>query len=197
VSVLGPEGIAALEGLDAIEPVFDVWWKGQRQGVEVPQPASAAPGMDKLLIGDLGDVNVSTWKRKRFDAVLILCPEMIKGDYIAQVDELAAQGVVVWVCPAFDTWNFDIVNEVLLPGRHGALEWVSGLLKRQSTVLVVCWGGVNRSGAVVAACMVFHYNWPLVPAVQALMKQRGVVLTNRSFRFLLVKMCLDYGKCLV
>jgi hypothetical protein len=191
------EGIAALEGLDAIEPAFDVWRKGSRQNLEVQQPASAALGMDQLLIGDLGDVNVSTWERKPFDAVLILCPEMITGDYIAQVNELDSRGVVVWVCPSFDTWDFDIVDEVLLPGRQGALEWVSRHLKQQRTVLVVCWGGVNRSGAVVAACMVFHYKWPLVPAVRAQMKQRGLVLTNRSFRFLLVKMCLDYGKCLV
>jgi hypothetical protein len=53
---------------------------------------------------------------------------------------------------------------------------------------------VNRSAAVVAGIMVFHFGWSLVAAVQHLMCQRGTVLTNRRFRYQLVKACVAHGK---
>jgi hypothetical protein len=86
----------------------------------------------------------------------------------------------------------DIIEDVLF--KRGALEWAAGFLTRQKKVLVVCWAPcwarLDRSAAIVAGIMVFHYDYMLAPAVHTLIQRCGAVLSRR-FLFLLVKACVE------
>ena len=62
-----------------------------------------------------------------------------------------------------------------------------------SGVLIHCWAGVNRSAAVAAFFLVAKCRVPLFAAVDQLMRRRGTVLTNQSFRKQLVQYCFQEG----
>jgi hypothetical protein len=101
-------------------------------------------------------------------------------------------GIEVRMAQAWDTDEFDIVQALLL--NECVIDWLTAILDRKRTVLIVCWDGVNCSAALVAGIMVFYYKESLLPVVRQLMEQRGLVLTNRRFRYLLVETCIAYGK---
>jgi hypothetical protein len=75
-----------------------------------------------------------------------------------------------------------------------ALWWVAEFLRRDEAVLIVSQTGTNSAVAIAAGCLVFFYDLGLVPVVQALTLRRGDLLTNRKFRFQLVKVCVAHGK---
>ena len=95
---------------------------------------------------------------------------------------LARRDIRQLILPASDDRGFNIIPEVEV-----AIEPVKSMLDKGHGVLVHCWGGVNRSTAVVVACLVASYKVPLFAAVQAAMKTRGTVLTNQAFRKQLVQ----------
>merc|ERR1711953_1468568 len=65
---------------------------------------------------------------------------------------------------------------------------------RAGSVLVNCWGGINRSGAVVVAFLVLKHDFSLIGAFRQTMRQRGTVLTNHAFRRLLLELTLVEGR---
>jgi hypothetical protein len=186
VEALGPEAGRTLKALDSIQPRFCGWDRERRimtTDFPVEHPVAAGPGLN-LLIGDLSDVTRETCEKCRCAAVLLLCP--VTGDYVDNLFNVGAAGIAVRTMEAAE--DDDIIEDVLF--RRGALEWAAGFLKREERVLVVCWARLDRSAAIVAGIMVFHYDYMLAPAVHTLIQRCGAAL-NRRFLFLLVKACVE------
>jgi hypothetical protein len=121
-------------------------------------------------------------------AVVVTCP--VSGEYLDNLHAIGDLGIeVLKLDGVHDTDEFNIIEAF-----SSVYAWMAGFLSLDKKVLVVSWDGINRSAAFVTGLMVFHYKYSLVSAVQHLTEQRGVVLTNRKFRFLLVKACVEYGK---
>ena len=78
------------------------------------------------------------------------------------------------------------MDEVIL---RGAVNFIDDRIK-YGGVLVHCWAGVNRSASVAVAYLMMKTQMSLVDAVRAAMNTRGTVLTNYSFRLLLVQASL-------
>ena len=94
---------------------------------------------------------------------------------------------------AQDDGVFDIVSVV-----ERALGFIDCCLSEQKRgVLVTCYGGVNRSGAVAAAYLVCKQAIPLCAAIGSLRQGRGTVLTNQNFVKQLVRYCWCNGMPLV
>jgi hypothetical protein len=192
VHALGPEAIVALQILDAIKPRFSVWGRDRgTKNYEVPVEQPAAIAETDLLIGDLSDATLDTCRRCHCDAVLVLCPEKVRGDYAERIREITDAKIEVRMVETWDTDDFDIIKLLF---KKIFVAWVGDLLHRRQKLLVVSWAGTNRSAAIVAGIMVFNYDRPLIEAVRSLTHHRGVVLTNRKFRFLLVKACVAHNK---
>ena len=95
----------------------------------------------------------------------------------AEIDQL--------VLCADDSWRFDII-----PVAERACRFIKGELERgDGGVLVHCYGGVNRSGAVCAAFLATELSIPLYEAVLRLRQVRGTVLKNETFIKELVRHC--------
>mmetsp|Transcript_54934 Transcript_54934/g.100364 ORF Transcript_54934/g.100364 Transcript_54934/m.100364 type:complete len:387 (-) Transcript_54934:87-1247(-) len=199
--VLDSEVVKTLQEIDGIPPAFILWSGGRREDstegqqkrarLPVPQPAEilplSAPG---LFVGDLDDVkNVHRLRELGIGFVLNLCPERLEGHYADVSIRLAEAGIKQLTWPAQDTWDFDIVTHV---AKQGACDFIEVGL-RSAGVLVNCWGGVNRNATVALAFLVMKKNIGLVDAIQSTMSQRGTVLTNRTFRLLLVQLALEVG----
>lgn len=191
---LKAEELSAIAKLEQIQPYFTIWSSktGRRedisecQGVSktlaMPQPARPIAGL-RLFLGDMDDAfDVEHLKKLRVKLVVTLCPERIKGDYWNLPVKLARSEIRQLILPACDRHDFNIT-----PDAELAIEPVKYMLDKGHGVLVHCWGGVNRSTAVLVACLVASYKVPLFAAVQAAMKTRGTVLTNQAFRKQLVR----------
>ena len=100
---------------------------------------------------------------------------------------MEAAGIAFKSMPARDNRDHDIVTETF----PGAFEFIEGFPARR--VLVVCYGGVNRSGAVVVGFLALRRGVDLVAAVQDTMRMRGTILTNRRFRHRLIRAFLELG----
>jgi hypothetical protein len=187
VHALGPEAGLALQMLDAMTPRFCVWdWNRRtKNAVAIEQPAQVTP---HLLIGDVTDATVDTCRRCNCAAVVVTCH--VSGKYLHNLHAIGHLGIkVLKLDCVHDTDEFDIIEAFFT-----VYAWMAGFLRLDKKVLVVSWNGINRSAAFVTGLMVFHYKYSLVSAVRHLTEQRGVVLTNRKFRFLLVKACVEYGQ---
>ena len=121
--------------------------------------------------------------------VLNLCPHRLTGRYADIPSQLAMASIKRLAWPADDDPNFNILGEVI---HCGALEFVQNGF-RVAGVLINCWGGVNRSGAVAVADLALKSNYSLVCAVRQVMSQRGTVLTNKAFRLQLAEAVLAAG----
>ena len=198
-SVLNPEEVQLLVAIDKVRPQFRVWRRdrsGNSDGVgkntrpPVQQPAEVFP---RLLIGDLEDAaDVPQLSNLGVGAVLNLCAENLKdipeGEHLPQ--RLKEAGIAYKEELAQDSAQFNIVTE-LFPS---AFKFIEEQLYTGGKVLVNCWGGVNRSGAVVVGFMALQRDVPLVKAVERTMTGRGTVLTNRNFRLLLVRAVLSHDQ---
>jgi protein-tyrosine phosphatase len=54
-------------------------------------------------------------------------------------------------------------------------------------VFVHCEAGINRSGTIVAAAMMYFAGMNLLDAAQQLKRQRGIIMTNATFQEQLVE----------
>lgn len=183
--------------MDAIRPSFVIWQRGRRedsaqqqknQNPPVEQPCDVGYG---LMMGDLDDAqNTAMLVRRGVKGVLLLCPDKVERDSEGQ-DKVAltlqAAGLRYLSLPAHDSRHFDIVSETF-PSAFQFLEEFSG-----DKVLVCCYGGVNRSGAVVVGFLALRRGLPLTAAMQTATEARGTVLMNMSFRRLLVRAVLGLG----
>ena len=179
----------AMVYIDNIKPAFQVKWNSNDDSLPVPvsQPALAAPTCSNaLFIGDLNDVKIKKIDELRIDAVVILCPEMVSGKYEEEINWAIAAGVEVKSYSARDN-----ESDELLEVFFDCVDFIREQLNKNRRVLVTCWGGVNRSSAIVIGTLVIHYGMALLPAIKVLMQQRGTVLTNRHFRYLLLQICTE------
>jgi Dual specificity phosphatase, catalytic domain len=55
-----------------------------------------------------------------------------------------------------------------------------------SKVFVHCEAGINRSGTIVAAAMMYFAKVPMLQAIRQLKRQRGTIMTNATFQEQLV-----------
>ena len=181
---LPPEAVAALVEMEAGTIELDFWDWGWRP---VAQPAEVAPG---LFIGDLDHAcNVASLNNLGVCSVVNLCPDRLHDSYACCASRLSSAGIWMLTAPAHDSWNFNVVEQVL---EGGVLEFIEGRMHRGG-VLVNCWGGVNRSAAVVVAFLMLKQEESLLGAFRRTMGLRGTVLTNRSFRVQLLDLALSRG----
>ena len=205
-ATLHPDEVSALRSLDTIQPAFRIWGRGRREDSEdspngkrgkvmsapVPQPALIFPGVP-LYIGDMDDAaNLERLQELGIECVINLCADRIgpKSGYGHVPGELARAGIHQHILVADDVRGFDI----MAVAEHAMWAMKAELgPKKNAGVLVNCWGGVNRSAVVVTAYLTTHCSVPLYAAVEQLMRQRGTVLTNLSFRKQLVRYCFKQG----
>lgn len=197
---LTPAAADALVELSQIPHAFSVWSQGRREDsgehpakqakTPVPQPAEISPSVGGLFVGDLDDVaDVRRLCELGIRSVLNLCPERLVNSYADIPVRLAEEGIRLLNWPAHDCSDFDIVDEVI---QQGAIDFIDTAL-RSGGVLVNCWGGVNRSASVAVGYLVLRRRLPLVTTVREAMARRGTILTNHSFRRLLVQAALANG----
>ena len=154
----------------------------------MPQPAEIAPDVaPRLFMGDLDDSNdVARLQELGIGFVLSLCPERLgEAPYWDLPTRLAEAGIVQLIYPARDADDFDIVADVL---ARGALDFVEQALPPSGPgILVHCWAGVNRSGAIVVAFLALRRGMTIAAAMRRATATRGTVLTNRAFLLALVQ----------
>ena len=73
--------------------------------------------------------------------------------------------------------------------RQICFPFINCLLAHGKGVLLHCYAGVNRSGAVAAAYLAHEKAVPLRAAIMQLRETRGTVLTNQHFLKQLVHFC--------
>lgn len=188
--------VSALNKLEKIKPYFSIWSHGRREDsselvkhrVIEAQPARIFPGL-QLFIGDIDDAaNVPRLRKLGIGSVVILCVErMIESGYIRVVSDLAGAGIHQHLLYASDGPKCDIM--AVADHAYGAIRAGLETSSDNNGVLICCWGGVNRSAAVLVAYLVFKCGVPLFAAVDSVMRKRGTILTNQSFRKQLVRFC--------
>ena len=180
---LGWHGQRLLCDLGELRPAFSVWPR-QRDPPPVEQPAEVVRG---LFIGDLDDAaDADRLQLLGVNFVVNLCPEQLQGPYAGLCARLASRGIRQVLWPADDSGAYDIVEEVLARGVFESID----VALLHGKVLVCCWGGCNRSGAVVAGYLVSRRRFALRAAMALLQQCRGTVLTTGYFRYLLVRASL-------
>jgi protein-tyrosine phosphatase len=108
--------------------------------------------------------------------------------------ELQRLGIQHLYVPGDNTMDCDMI------GRHWKechefLQHALVLQKEETVKIVIhCSAGVNRSGLMVAAAMLAFGEQTLLPVVQHLKNQRGIVLTNASFQRQLCLLAARLGR---
>lgn len=194
--------LKAMEQLHNILPCFQVWertgpfGKGpleRNKSMPVDQPALVFnQGRHGLYIGDsddwFTDRTVSDLKVK---TIFNLCPDCTLRHNDDNLTLAVEHGITLIHIPADDSIEFDIVREVCLDG--GCLKMIDERL-RTGSVLVNCFGGCNRSGAVVVAYLNIIVGMPLLEAFRTANSRRGCILTNYAFRRQLVDAAIELGR---
>ena len=190
---LHPGEVEALRRIDKIQMEFVVWHSNGREdprNLPVEQPAQIMPDIP-LFIGDIDDaMDVGNLERLGVKAVVNLATEQMSNTYYGSLAGILADADIDLLgLSAQDDGVFDIVSVV-----EKALSFIDCCLSEQKRgVLVTCYGGVNRSGAVAAAYLVCKQAIPLCAAIGHLRRGRGTVLTNQNFVKQLVRYCWRNG----
>ena len=191
VAILRPPELDALVQIDGIEMKFVIWRGGEREipsKVPVSQPVLISPSI-RLYIGDIDDaMELQSLRSLGVKAVVNLATEQVsKPWYSSLAGNLASVNIDLLELCAQDNATFDIISVA-----ERALGFIDCILKQpDGAVLIVCYGGVNRSGAVAAAYLVSKQTMSLCTAIELLRNARGTVLTNQSFLVQLVRYCFD------
>lgn len=173
----------------ATAPAFAIWQRGRREdshdysrNLSAPdQPARILPW---LFLGDYDDAtNLPHLKVLGITAVLSLCEDRHAPGL---VESHLTSGVELVPFAAKDDFSgdFDIIAETWPQARERIAKWRA----QRRSVLVNCWGGVNRSSAVVVAWLLAEESFSLREAVHRVTALRGTVLTNRMFRLQLLRL---------
>lgn len=191
LDALSCRGRQALVAMGKIKSPGMIWRPGNRHRDQTGLPQQPAEVWPNVFIGDLDDCkDMQHLDDLGVGFVIILCPEQLSWrpyDTLAQ-NLHAKWGIRSMSWCAEDNSYYDFTNKVIF---DGALDVMKRELNSATKVLVCCWGGVNRSACLVIGFLVFHLGIPLVTAMHWVTQLRGTVLTNRYFRFLLVKACLS------
>ena len=84
--------------------------------------------------------------------------------------------------PAQDFSGYEIIHKDL----PASLDYACRARDSGGSVLVHCYGGVNRSGAIVIALLMLLERMTLLDATSEVVTKRGFVFSNESFRRQLV-----------
>lgn len=176
----------------ATAQAFRVWPGGGRREdavdgsgrllTPVPQPGRVLPF---LYIGDLDDAaDLPTLRANGITAVLCLCPR--KDDDRYDFTGHSSAGIEVVDLEAQDdkSGDYDIIEQAWPKAEEIMARW-----RRQNmSILVNCYGGVNRSGAIVVAWLLTRERLSLREAIHRVTAARGTVLTNTMFRLQLLRL---------
>jgi Dual specificity phosphatase, catalytic domain len=175
--------------------VFHVWKKQNGRNVRnwdcPPQPALiyCRGGRNGLFIGDADDWFTERTIGENVKTIINLCPDCMSPD--DSLEKAVLHDITLIHMPAEDTHDFDIVKKICLEGC--CLKMIHDRLAFGS-VLVNCYGGCNRSGAVAVAYLNHMVNVPLTEAFALVNNNRGCILTNYAFRLQLAKAAQASGK---
>ena len=168
---------------------FTIWRWGRREDSEgcpresdiSEQPALVLPW---LYLGDFDDAtNLETLKSRAISGVISLCVENHAADQVAVHRAAGLEFVPVDACD--DRWgSFDIVADTWPTIRRQIAE----MKKDGLTVMVSCWGGVNRAPAMVVAWLMAEEGFSFREAMHKVSHVRGKVLTNHMFRLQLLRL---------
>ena len=170
-------------------PLFRIWNRGRREdsdsrqargtGLE-PIPHQPSRVGRYLYLGDLdGALDTTTLRALNIQGVLCLCPDRLDREARAGLETARSQGVAVYTVEARDDPDYDIMTNTWPAARKLLQRWVSAGVSR---ILIVCWGGVNRSAAIAGAWRRSAENMSLARTMETLMRACGTVLTNVTFR---------------
>ena len=152
---------------------------------------AATPVVHPLLLGDLDDCFDDDFlSHQNVRTVFNMCGTNCSNSYACLNRHLAAKDISHFIVPMDDSAEFDLMTCF---SDRKVLEF---LLSSHSVggVLVVCWGGCNRSAAVVVAYLIRFCNFKVVDAFKLCQDRRGTVLTNLSFRRQLVQLYLSLNR---
>lgn len=177
---------------------FNIWGRAARRedgycppvrmDVPVPQPADVAPW---LCVGDLDDAWAlvdGCLSDRGITAVLTLCKDrLVDADRARLAAGMEKAGLRLLVLDARDRAHFDIFGQASDILRK-AIEFAGHARQGGGRLLVHCFGGVNRAGAISVALLMLVDRMPLLQAAEAVVGKRGRVLSNRGFRRQLVQL---------
>ena len=146
--------------------------------------AQPAPILSWLFLGDYCDAsNFMLLKSLSITAVLSCCPEQHSEDF---VKTLLAKGIELSSLRAEDdmSGDYNIISEIWPTARKTIASWKD----KKKNILVNCWGGINRSSAIVIAWLLMEENYTFYQAMYRITELRGTVLTNQMFRLQLLKL---------
>ena len=170
-------------------PLFRIWNRGRREdsdsrqargtGLE-PIPHQPSRVGRYLYLGDLDDaLDTTTLRELNIKGILCLCPERLDREARARLETARSQGVAIYTLGAHDDPDYDIMTNTWPAARKLLRRWVSAGV---SPILVVCWGGVNRSAAIAGAWLRSAEDMSFARTMETLTRARGTVLTNMTFR---------------
>lgn len=165
-------------------PLFRIWSRGRREdstcreaGPIPPQPCRVGR---YLYLGDLDDATDATKLRAmNIHAVLCLCPERLDPATQIRLSRARSQGVRMRTLQACDDSNYDILSTTWPIAETLLRRWVDA---GAVNILIVCWGGVNRSAVIAGAWLRTAEGFGFPKAMEILTRARGTVLTNMAFR---------------
>ena len=165
-------------------PLFRIWSQGRREdstcreaGPIPPQPCRVGR---YLYLGDLDDATDTTKLRAlNIRAVLCLCPERLDPATQIRLERARSQGVRIRTLQAYDDSNYDILSTTWPIAETLLRRWIDA---GAVNILIVCWGGVNRSAVIAGAWLRTAEGFGFPKAMEILTRARGTVLTNMAFR---------------
>ena len=129
---------------------------------------------------------------ENIQGVLCLCPDRLDRKARAGLKTAKSRGVAAHTAEAHDNPDFDIMANTWPAARKLLRSWVGAGMSR---ILIVCWGGVGRSAAIAGAWLRSAENMSFAMTMETLMRARGTVLTNMSFRRALLTCFRDAQGC--
>ena len=124
-------------------------------------------------LGDLDDaLDATTLRELNIKGVLCLCPDRLDREARAGLETARSQGVAIYTVEAHDHSDYDIMTNTWPAAKKLLQRWVSAGVSR---ILIVCWGGVNRSAALAGAWLRSAENVSFARTMETLMRARGTV----------------------
>lgn len=179
--------------MEAGEHLWSNWHRGERnQNPPVDQPGRLALRMmidptgdntlyGKLYLGDLDDLERQlNWEDdwRGHDWVISCCYEKA-NHYHDIVERIGIADIIQTWLPTNDNAQDDIIKTFCKAFGKRA-QAVRDFLRQRGNVLVLCWGGCNRSAAL-CVFILLGMGYQLDEAFQEVKQARGCVLTNQTF----------------
>ena len=193
-STLSPEHHTYVLALSSVveQCKFRIWSGGRREDSDeenvtwramLGQPGQVRPW---LLIGDLADAEdlaAGKLQHRRITSVMNLCPNHMTLEHRQEIRQSFTKRDISYI-EIFeeDRHDYDIITNDL----PTAIDFAREAKDSGGSLLVHCYGGVNRSAAIAVALLMMIEGVPLLSAAAEVVNSRGFVLSNQAFRRRLV-----------